>query len=388
MNLNQGIPVARVAITAILVVSVMGLVTPAGASGAKSRVAGGPPISIGQIVPITGPYAKAPGVYEQQGPKLAVREINAHGGINGRPLKLIVVDDRSTNAGGIAAFKQLTRTDHVAAIIGLGESAKILAMAPVVEQARIPMIIGGTVPATTHSGNAWVFRTRPNDIYANRALTANVVSTLHLSRIALVYEGGLGFEKLLQADLKELGVTPVTKQAYPVFATDLTAQVLAIKKSGSRALLASAGFASDFILLANQMHQIGLHVTLLGNRALTGQETLHGAGSLIYGTYAVTDYAAGQSPEAAAFDRYSRSTMHLPGDFASAYTYDGMQILARVMRKVGTNPQAIRRGILAFRGYRGAMGTYNFDRNGDGLHQYTVVQNVRGRLRVIKVLSF
>jgi hypothetical protein len=58
------------------------------------------------------------------------------------------------------------------------------------------------------------------------------------------------------------------------------------------------------------------------------------------------------------------------------------------MRKVTTDPQAIRQGNLTIRGYRGATGTYNFDRHGDGLHQYTIVQNVSGHLRVIRVLAF
>jgi branched-chain amino acid transport system substrate-binding protein len=84
----------------------------------------------------------------------------------------------------------------------------------------------------------------------------------------------------------------------------------------------------------------------------------------------------------------SRATFHLAGNFTSGYGYDAVQILARVMRKVGTAPRAIRQGILAIRGYRGVMGIYNFDRNGDGLRQYTIVQNVNGRLRVVKVLSF
>jgi branched-chain amino acid transport system substrate-binding protein len=82
------------------------------------------------------------------------------------------------------------------------------------------------------------------------------------------------------------------------------------------------------------------------------------------------------------------TALHLPAEAGSAYAYDGVQILARVMRKVGTNPQAIRRGILALRGYRGVMGTYNFDHNGDGLRQDTIVQNVNGELRVVKVISF
>jgi ABC-type branched-subunit amino acid transport system substrate-binding protein len=135
------------------------------------------------------------------------------------------------------------------------------------------------------------------------------------------------------------------------------------------------------------MRQAGVHLTWLGNGILALGATLPGA-NLLHGTYSATDYVAGQSPEAAAFNRDFEAVFHHPTGFPEALTYDGMKILARVMRKVGTNPQAIRRGILATRGYRGAMGTYNFDRHGDGLHQYTIVQNVNGQLRVVKVLSF
>jgi branched-chain amino acid transport system substrate-binding protein len=200
--------------------------------------------------------------------------------------------------------------------------------------------------------------------------------------------GGIGAEAALLTDLKSLGIIPLTNQSFTEKTSDLTAQVLAIKKSGATALISEAAFATDFVLLARQLHQVGLHLTWLGSPGLSAAETRRGAGALVYGTYAVTDFVASQSPEAVAFDRYSQATLHLPGDFASAYGYDGVQILARVMRKVGASPQVIRQGILAVRGYHGVEGTYNFDRNGDGLRQDTIVQNVQGHLHVVKVLTF
>jgi branched-chain amino acid transport system substrate-binding protein len=90
----------------------------------------------------------------------------------------------------------------------------------------------------------------------------------------------------------------------------------------------------------------------------------------------------------AAFDQSCKATFHLRATFTGASAYDAVRILALVMRRVGTAPGAIRGSILSIRGYRGVMGTYNFDRNGDGLHQETIVQNVEGRLRVVKALVF
>jgi branched-chain amino acid transport system substrate-binding protein len=384
----------RVATTVSLTLFSLTLVVPAHADALNNRAVSLRPIYIGQIAPATGAFFGLPGtkglVRGVPGAQLALRQINAQGGINGRPLKLVVADDRSTNAGGIAALHKLVASGNITAILGPGQSAEVLAMTPSIEQAGIPMIIGGSAPGTTHAGDRWVFRTRPNAIYSARAQTTFAVSTLHLSRIALFYNDnttGKEIHRLQRGDLKALGITPVAEQSYPVLARDLTAQVLTVKKSGATALITEGQEPADYRLLARQMLQVGVHLAWVGDAIMALAATLPGYGTLLHGTYAVSDYVATQSPEAAAFDRAMEATFHIRGAFPDAFTYDGMQILARVIRKVGTNPQSIRRGILAIRGYRGAMGTYNFDPNGDGLHQYTVVQNVQGRLRVVKVLS-
>ena len=382
---------ARATVIAILVLFGMGLLVPAQAHGLRAGDSARSPILVGEIIPLTGPEAAGPGLYEQTGTTLAVRQINAHGGINGRALKVIRADDRSTPAGAIAAFGRLVKSGHVTAIIAPNVSKENQAMTPSIKKMGIPVMIGGQAEIVTHEGDPWVFRTRPNGTYIARALSVFTVSTLHVSRIALLHSNdvaGKQGEADALSSLKVLGIRPVLDQAFPNYARDLTAQVLAIKKAGARALISHSTFIEDLLLLGRQMRQAGVHLTWLGNPNLGVVKLLRLGGPLLYGTYVVTDYAPGQSPEALAFDKTSKATLHLPGDFASGYAYDGLQILARVIRKVGTAPQAIRRGILAIRGYRGVMGTYNFDRYGEGIHQATVVQNVRGRLRVIKVLTF
>jgi branched-chain amino acid transport system substrate-binding protein len=373
----------------------MGFLASAQADSLTARQATKSPICIGQIVALTGIYAEPgrPPAYWKAGARLAVREINAHGGIHGRPLKLVYADTGTTPdfSGDIAAFRKLAASGKVTAIIGENFSPAVQALTPAIKRDGIPTIIGGQAPILTHEGNPWVFRTRVNQRVEARVLATFAVSTLHLSRIAIIGANNVAGKEaraLLRANLKKLGVKPVTDQVTPQLATDLTEQALAIKKSGAKGLISIFTDFSDYVVLARQMNQAGVHLIWIGNPVMSAESTRLQAGALLYGTYAATDYAAGQSPEATSFDTLSKSVYHLPGDQGSAWAYDGVQILARVMGKVGTNPQAIRRGILALRGYRGVMGTYNFDRNGDGLRQETIVQNVHGRLHVVKVLSF
>ncbi len=99
--------------------------------------------------------------------ELAVDEINAHGGINGKQLKLVVEDDRDQNQAGVSAYEKLASDQNIVAIIDSVRSTIVQATLPYVARDQIPTMIGGTDPKLTHVGNPWVFRFRPNDTYAS-----------------------------------------------------------------------------------------------------------------------------------------------------------------------------------------------------------------------------
>lgn len=351
-------------------------------------------ISIGEVVPLTGGGSVIPagGPYEQAGAQLAVRQINANGGINGHYIKLFLADDQSTiPAGAIAAFQRLARLG-VTAVLVPNFSKEVQALTPAIKQAGIPTMIGGTTSVLTHEGDPWVFRTRSMGTYATKVLSAFAVTTLHLSKIALLHTtevAGTQAETELLADLQALGVTPVADQPFPVNATDLTPQLQAIKDSGATGLISYGAFQpADVVLMGRQMRQLGMHLTWLGNSDIISAAALQQGGALLDGIYGTTDYISGQNPEAVAFENALAAAYKLPGNQSDAYAYDALNLLALVMRTAGTSPQAVRTGMLAIAGYHGVMGTYTFDANGDGLHQQTVVQDVQGHLRIVKVLTF
>ena len=127
--------------------------------------------------------------------------------IYGRPLKLEVQDDQTTNAGAVAAFQRLIQSGNVTAIIGPIRSTEVQAITPYIERAQIPVIMGGTAPALTHEGDPWVFRTRPNDSYSAKALATFVVKTLHLSKVAVIHSSdafgtGVALYALRQSGMK------------------------------------------------------------------------------------------------------------------------------------------------------------------------------------------
>ncbi len=386
--MNPQLRACAALVVATLILSVM-LYVPVSAQGlTTSRRAAPSPIYIGQVIPLTGPRAGV-GVYLQAAAQLALDQINAQGGINGRLLQLVLADDQSTPGGGIAAFQRLVGSDHgVSAILGPNFSKEILPMLPYIRREGIPIIIGGTAPILTQVGNPWIFRTRPNSFSEAKVLATFVGKTLHLTKIALLHAddtGSAAENAAMSADLQALGLTPVTDQSFTNGASDMTGQLKAIKAAGATAIISVNTFPLDSLTTGRQMQQLGLHLTLVGSPNFAGPDEY--PSPFLYGTYAVTDYVANQSPEAVAFDAGMKAQFHLAGG-SVAYAYDGLKMLVLVMRQVGIDPRAVRQGLLAIKGYHGAEGTYTFDRSGDGLHQDTIVQNVQGHLRIVKVVTF
>ena len=143
--LRRSIALAIIALSALL--------------GSRAIAADPAPIKIGMIVPMTGPIAES-GRYAIQGAKLAIEEINKAGGVLGRPLELVIEDDQSTNPSTILAFTKLVGDKDIVAFLGPTRSTQIQSIAPSVQEAENPVMIGSTDPALTHSGNTSLYRFR------------------------------------------------------------------------------------------------------------------------------------------------------------------------------------------------------------------------------------
>jgi branched-chain amino acid transport system substrate-binding protein len=349
------------------------------------------PIKIGMVVPLTGPIADA-GRYGMQGAKLAVDEINAAGGVLGRPLELIVEDDQTKNPTTVLAFTKLTGDKDIVAVLGPTRSTQIQAIAQSVLQAGRPVMIGGTDPSLTKSGNPWFFRFRPNDTYTARAMAAFGAENLGKKKWAIVYATdafGTNATALFTEALKARGITPVLTEGQPNNSGDYTAVALAVKQSGADILATFITFEPDVAIFARQLRQLGVNIVWLGSPSITTTTALKLAGPALYGTYAIADFHTEANAEAKAFAAKYLAQFKTAPDFFASWPYDAVHVLARAITAAGdTSPDKIRQALLATRGYPGVEGTYNFDANGDGLHGYNIVRNSNGVIAVEQRVDF
>src|SRR6202140_5901342 len=333
----------------------------------------GATMKIGMCAPVTGPAAES-GRYAQIGAKLAVDGVNKAGGVLGKQVELIIEDDQTTNPGIVLAFSKLAGDAQIAAFLGPIRSTQIHAMAPDALKLAKPVLIGGTDPALTHMGNAWLFRFRPNDSYSARVIADFGVKTLGKKKWAIVHSTdafGTAGGKALADALTKLGTPAVLDQGYANQSQDFTPVVLAVKQSGADVLGTYFPFENDLGIFPRQLRQLGVNIPWVGSPSVVAVSSTKLAGPALFGTYGVADYAEDSSDASKAFGKAYRDAYKTAPDNQSAWPYDAVTVLSAAINKAGsTDPVKIREAILSLKKYPGAEGEYSFNQKGTGSPVY------------------
>jgi branched-chain amino acid transport system substrate-binding protein len=207
-------------------------------SGSPSSTGSGStksPVEIGAIWTLSGAY-QAYGQTFQQGTTAAVDYVNSHGGIDGRPLSVVTEDSESTPIGAAAAAKQLTGNKNIVAIVGDDLSDDVLAEAPVVETAKVPLFTAAS-DNSIYDTSVYHYTFLTQDTATQRAQfdVQYLADTLGLKKIGVLYEvgpyGNTGNQQTLQA-LKALGQGSAPSVSFPTGALDVSAQVSQLKSDG------------------------------------------------------------------------------------------------------------------------------------------------------------
>ena len=361
--------------------AVLALLTPAvGVAAADGE------ILIGMNTPMTGANA-ANGALWIKAAKLAEKQINAAGGINGKQVKLLIVDDQSTNPGALAAVNKSIEQDKVLALLGVTTSTQILAVSETIKQAGIPTLVGGSAVAVTRQGNPWMFRVRPDDSIVAQGMIKYIKEEMKLSKVGILHDAdafGTGGGDLVDRYAKENGLTVVKREKYSGADRDFTAQLLALKNAGAEVMVVYATAGPAIAVIQRQYRQIGSPYKFLGSPTSAQENTLNLSKEAAEGLVAMMDNVPGETLKKYAVD-YKKEYNEEINTFA-AFDYDAMNILADAIRKGGEDRAKIREAILATKGYVGVLGTYSFTPNGDSLHTASVVQIENGKPKLLKVV--
>ena len=345
-------------------------------------------IRIGFTPPITGVHT-AGGSLQVKAIKLALKEINAAGGVNGKKIDLRIIDSQSSNPGALAALQKAVDQEKVLALIGCLYSTQVFATADAIKNYGIPTIIGATNVNITKQGNPWLFRCRPDDSIAALAMVKYIKEDTKFTKIGLLHDAdafGTGGADQVEKGAKELGLTVVRREKTATAAKDFTAELLAMKNAGAQ-ILVFYGHQEATALLQRQLRQLGSPFKFLGSPSSASKDSLNLAKEAAEGIWAVVDFVPGQTEENRRFAEAYKKEYNEEFDSLSVWVYDGLKILVNAIKKSGEDRDKIRQALLATQGYKGVQGNFSFTPNGDGLREVSIVQIEKGQPKLLKIIS-
>lgn len=202
-------------------------------------------IKIGMTQPLTGAVA-ASGNYVANGAKIAVDVINAKGGVLGKKIELILEDNKSNPKEAVNAVEKLILRDKVPLLIGAWSSTYTLAIMPKLIEYKVPLIVETSSSGKiTTSGNPWVFRISPTSAMEAVAFLDKLdkfsPAIKKIDFLSVNNDWGRGAADEFSKSLKSKGVDVGVVQTMTPDATDLSAQLTAIKQSGGDTLFITTG---------------------------------------------------------------------------------------------------------------------------------------------------
>jgi branched-chain amino acid transport system substrate-binding protein len=351
---------------------------------------GAEPVKLGFFMSITGRDASF-GEASLNGARLAVDQVNAAGGVLGRPLELFVEDNRSLPGESATAVKKLISRDNVAALIGECSSARTLEAASVAQAAGVPLVTpASTSPKVTEVGDA-VFRVCFVDSFQGEVIATFARRRLGLKRAALLVDAqapySVGLADYFSRTFRALGGEIVASQKYSGSATDFRAQLTAIRAAGPDALFLP-GYYVAAGLVARQSRELGLRATLLGGDGFEAPQLLEIGGEALDGTYYATHFATENTDQASrAFVAAYRARYGTAPNGLAALTFDSVRLVADAVARAGTTDRAaLRRSLAATRDFPGVTGRTTINARRDADKDAAIIAVRNGRLVFVETV--
>lgn len=355
-------------------------------SACKPAGTGSGVIKIGLISPLTGDAA-ALGADVLSGVRMAIDEVNAVGGINGQQIELIAEDGKCAGADAASAAQKLVNVDNVVVIVGGLCSSETLAAAPIVESAKVVLLSpGSSSPDITTKAGEYVFRNYPSDAWKTKAMAKYFAGEGYKS-VALISENN-DYSQALRASLKaelpagavvfDENVDPGTK--------DFRSLYTRLKNMEFDVYVPNPNSDGMNALMVQQFREAGFTQPITGTDVMDSLVIPQTAGAAAEGVTLVNVPTAG---EGTPFETRFSAKFGAPKSSIAwaAYAYDAANVLFEAIKKVGTDGTAIKDYLYDLPSYKGVIGTFSFDDNGDPVGVSYVLKKIEdGKIVTVKPL--
>ncbi|WP_019584897.1 ABC transporter substrate-binding protein [Deinococcus apachensis] len=370
----------RIALTVAL-----GLITSAQAQKVQT------PIPIGVALAQTSNTALL-GQEQVIGARLAEKFINARGGINGTPIKLIFQDAAGDENSAINAFQNLITKSAVVGIVGPTLSQQAFAADPIAERAKVPVLgPSNTAKGIPQIGNFIARVSAPVAVVAPNAVKQALKLDSKIKKVAVLYAQNDAFSTsetgTFQETAKAQGLDVVTVQKFQTTDTDFTTQVTSVLNSDADLVIIS-GLAADGGNLVKQLRQLGYKGLIIGGNGLNTSNIFPVCQKYCDGVIIAQAYSPAQASAANQLfvKEYRAQYKKDPPQFA-AQAYAGVQVMTDALRAIDRRKKLsqwdlddlrveLNRQILAGK-YNTPLGELRFDKEGEILQKEFYVAQIK-----------
>lgn len=353
-------------------------------SSSSSAKASGDSITIGTVTTNSG-TAAAYGEAEVKGFELAVSEINAKGGINGKKVKLESMDDKGDATEASNAYNKLAGDNNVLAVAGPTISATTAAVAPLADQPKLVTIAPAATSDSIETGN-YLFRTCFKDSYQGEVAARFAAENLKVKKVAVLYGTGdpysSGVGEAFAKAAEKLGLEVVDKESSSsADDTEYSAQLQKIQASGAELLYAPYYYSVAGPYIIPQARSVGFEGYVMGPDGYDGLK-LTGDKSQYNKTYYTTHYSADDNTNTKVQDfikSYKSKNNAEPNTFA-ALGYDTIYMIKQAIEKAGENAtrEDVRNAVAGMT-FDGVTGKFTMDKSGSPTKSVTVLEMKDGK---------
>ncbi|WP_292656825.1 ABC transporter substrate-binding protein [Nitratifractor sp.] len=356
------------------------------AAALMSGIAMAKDVVVGVVLPLTGPIA-AFGQTSKGGLDIAYEQ--NHKLKNGDNVKLVVLDDRGDKVEAATAVKRLLNKNNATVILGEVASGNSMAMAPVAEKAKTPMITHASTNPRVTKGKKYVTRACFIDpfqgaVMAKYALDNGMKNAVVVTDAKQDYSVGLSkaFKKAFTAGGGKILKTVLINSGDK----DFNAQVSTIKAAHPD-IIAFTGYYPEAALMVKQARAMGVNTPFIGADGVGFPELVKIGGKAAEG-FMYTDHfneAAATSPEAKAYVEAFHKKYNKPADSMGALAADAYGMILNAMNqcidegKAPTDKECVNDKLRHTKGYKGITGVININENGDAVKSAVINQVKDGK---------
>jgi branched-chain amino acid transport system substrate-binding protein len=350
------------------------------ASAAAPSLAADQVIKIGGLLPISGPGSYF-GVQDKQGVELALDQLNKVG-VSGYKFDVHYEDSACSPLPATQAAKRLLDQYQPDIVIGEECSDATLAVMPVMDQARVPLLNAGSSSIKiTDPGNPWTFRIMPNEVMQGIDIATNAYKRLNARTAVLLHENtnaGIGNAKVFADTFEKLGGKILEDIGFGRDVNDFTAIATRIAGLGNVDVIPTYTLEGQGLKITEALMQAGI-VKGGGGKAIQlgtiwlpfGFEQKAGKAAIGYIRIVQFD-PTDQRPQVRDFVNGFKAKFNSDPTHLNAHAYDQIMLIADVVKRGGKDASSIRDGLAATKDFSGVTGTVEFDKTNQNVKMDTI----------------